>query len=81
MQLAQVEAERRGLKSITATRDLLETTSGQRMTLRGALEVVDVILSRSKNPVQKVDAYIATACRKPDEVREICDQLDVEALV
>lgn len=78
---AMLRAEQAGVRDLHAVRDVLETTTLERLTLGAALELIEVILARAASPVRNADAYVATVCRTtPEEVREIATQIDVEAI-
>lgn len=60
-------------------RQLAKTVKGP-ITPTGAIELAIVLTDRSRNPVQDVDAYIATACRDtPADVRRWYAECDLGA--
>lgn len=76
--LITVKAQRAGIADLSKLRGLLERTCKQPVSDRGAVLLVEAITSKSPIPVSRVDAYIATACRKtPDEVCEAYFDLDI----
>lgn len=74
------KAKRAGITDVAAVRGYLASVVDGPLTLMGSIELAVAITARSKTPVQRVDAYIATACRKsPDDVRWDYERLDLGA--
>lgn len=73
------KARAAGISDLGAVYGLLAKTVPGPLTPSGAVELTLAITARSKDPVvQKVDAYIAVACRNsPDDVRWDYERLDL----
>lgn len=72
-------AEKRGILNLPATHQLLQKAVGEVfLSPAGAIRLATAVADKAKEPVQKVDAYVASACRNsPDEVWGLYDQLDL----
>lgn len=73
------KAEKRGILNLPATHQLLQKAVGEVfLSPAGAIRLAAAVADKAKEPVQKVDAYVASACRNsPDEVWGLYDQLDL----
>lgn len=75
---AAEDAKRAGVKDLWSLHGLLEQAIGRPITAAGAMELIHGLLDRSKDTVQNVDGYVATACReKPSSVVQLFDALDI----
>jgi hypothetical protein len=69
---------RAGVGDLSAVRRRLADTTGEPVSWRGAVELVEAILSKAKRSVRDTDAYIATVCRNtPAEVQQAYFDLDI----
>ena len=79
--LISARAKRDGISDLAAVRRNLEKATGLTVSAMGAVILAKAITSKAPDTVQKVDAYVAKACRTtPDEVREAYDDLDIEGV-
>lgn len=78
---AALAADRLGIKHLPAIREEFEIAAGIHMTLGGAVELAGALLSMSKDPVDRPDAYLMSICKKtPENVKGICQSLDIGAV-
>jgi hypothetical protein len=69
---------RAGVGDLSAVRRRLQDTTDAPVSWRGAVELVEAILSKAKRSVRDTDAYIATVCRNtPAEVQQAYFDLDI----
>jgi hypothetical protein len=69
---------RAGVGDLAAVRRRLQDTTDAPVSWRGAVELVEAILSKAKRSVRDTDAYIATVCRNtPAEVQQAYFDLDI----
>lgn len=78
---AALAADRLGIKHLAALRQEFEVAAGISMTLGGAVELADALLSMSRDPVDKPDAYLMSICKKtPENIKGIAQSLDIGAV-
>lgn len=71
-------AKRIGIKDLDGLIANLATAIKEPVAPEAAVELAEVICGRSKNPVDSVDAYVASAClRSPDDVSWHFERLDL----
>lgn len=66
-----------GINDLPKVQALLSRTVNGAMTLKGAYFLARHIIGNSKMPVDRPYAYLETACRRPDEVCDLFDELDI----
>lgn len=72
------KAQRAGIRDIRKLYPLIARTVQGPLTAPAAVELAQVIAERSTRPVNDVDAYVATACRKtPEDVQHWYDTCDL----
>jgi hypothetical protein len=75
---ARVSAKAMGIKDPAKVAEMLVRATKQPMTLAGAVDLAQAIMSKAKGRVTRVDAYIATVCRDtPGEVESAYFDLDI----
>lgn len=71
-------AQRAGIQNLGKLYALLTDTVNGHLSPTGAIELAEVIVSRSQQPVKDVDRYVASSCQKsPDDVQWHYDRLDL----
>lgn len=71
------KAKRFGISNLSKMHSTLSKLCGP-LTPGGAVELAEFIVGKSKKPVTKVDAYVATAIRNtPEEILDEYDRLDL----
>lgn len=74
-------ARRARITDLAAVRAALEAAAQQPVSPYGAVILVEAIISKSKRPVDDVDAYVAVVCRKSaPEVQQAYFDLDIEGV-
>jgi hypothetical protein len=66
-----------GIKNLSTVRALLSEAAGGVVSPLGAVLLSRHIVGRSTKPVKDIDAYVAAACRRPVEIAEFYDELDI----
>lgn len=72
------KAQRAGIQNLGKLYALLADTVNGYLSAAGAVELVEVIVGRSQQPVKNVDRYVASACaNSPDDIQWHYDRLDL----
>jgi len=70
-----------GVTNLASVRSTLEATCGEPVSELGAVLLAEAICSKAKRHVSKVDAYVASVCRRtPEEVKSAYFDLDIGAV-
>jgi len=74
-------AQRARITDLSAVRKVLARSTNEVVSLPGAVMLVEAIVSKSKRPVDDVDAYVAVVCRRSAaEVQQAYFDLDIGAV-
>lgn len=72
------KARRAGIKDLGTLWDALAYVVSGPLSAAGAVELAEVIVARSQQPVKDVDAYVTSSCRRsPDDIQWHYERLDL----